>query len=335
MPVQLTEKQAQQTDGDCEMKLSKAVESYLLFARIKYASETVIHYEKTLRKVIEHLNDCELESITEEDLQRYFYFLMTQYKPHRFLKPGQEPTVMSAAGVDGYWKAIRSFYSWAENALQSKRPDKAIPQPKYKLAEVKAFSKDEMENLIYYAEWMKKTSGEGANKRSYRMHRPSYKRDVALFKFLLDTGLRIGELCRVKIRDVDLNKGTVIVRPFGSGQKTKPRTVYFGQSTQHSIWLFLSDQERSEGDSLFGLTEKSVRQLMRSIEVQSKIEDVHPQRFRHTFAIEFLRNNRDPFTLMRLLGHSSLDMSNHYLDILDTDIAYSHSGASPVDRNKL
>jgi integrase/recombinase XerD len=335
MPAQLTEKQVLRTDGNCEMKLSEAIDKYLLFARLKYAEETVVHYRKTLQKVIEHLDDPEVEGITQVDLQRYFYFLKTEYKPHRFLKPDQEPTVMSPAGLDGYWKAIRSFYSWAENALQTQRPDLAVPQPKYKLAEVKAFSQDEMKKLIYYSEWMNVTRGEGEKKQTYRMHRPGFERDVALLKFMFDTGLRIGELCRVKVGDVDLETGTVIVRPFGSGQKTKPRTVYLGNSTKQSLWRFLANHNHEKNELLFGLTEKSTRQLLHSIGTRSKVEDVHPQRFRHTFAIEFLRNNRDPFTLMRLLGHSTLDMSKHYLDILDTDLAHSHSDASPVDRNKL
>lgn len=315
------------------MKLSKAVEGYLLFASTKYAAATVEHYQKTLIKVIEHLNDPDVETISVQDLQRYFIFLKTQYKPHRFLGAGQEPRIMSDAGLEGYWKALRSFFEWAEQSLQTSRPDKAIPQPKYRLPEVKAFTPEEMKKLLYAAEWKDATRKE--TNKTYRMHRSTYKRDVALIKFMLDTGLRVGEICRVKFRDINLQSGQVIVAPFGSGQKTKPRTVFLGKSANHSVWLYSASKDFEPDDSFFGLIEKSIRQLLRSIGEKAEVKNVHPHRFRHTFAIEFLRNQRDPFTLMRLLGHSNLQMTNHYLELLDTDLARFHKSGSPVDNNKL
>lgn len=316
------------------MKLSKALEGYLLFARTKYAAATVIHYEKTLRKVVEHLDDPELESITTEDLQRYFHFLKTEYKPHRFLRPGQEPTIMSDAGVDGYWKAIRSFFTWSERTLRSNRPDKEIPQPKYVLKEVEAFTPIEIKKLLYTAEWMNVTREKKEKKTTFRMHCHHYKRDVALVMFMLDTGLRIGELCRVRCHDVDQENGTVIVRPFGKSIKSKPRTVFLGKEATHSLWVYMASREYTKDDRLFELTEKSIRQLLHSLGTRTGIDDVHPHKFRHTFAIEFLRNNHDPFSLMRLLGHTNLEMSNHYLNILNTDLARLHSHASPVDNLK-
>ena len=316
------------------MIFSKAVEGYLLFARTRYAKATADHYEQTLQKVTEHFGSRELDSIGVEDLQRYFNFLRNEYKPHRFMKPDQQPTLMTDAGVEGYWKAIRSFYQWAENALQSKRPDKAIPQPKYRLPEVQAFSPDEMRKLLNAAEWTMGVKSKNGN--TYRMHRPMYKRNVALIKLMFDTGLRIGEISRLKIKDVDITNGSIVVAPFGTGQKTKPRMVYLGKSALHSMWLYLAEREDNDPtESLFGTNVRSLRSLIRSIGVNAGVDNCHPHRFRHTFAIEFLRKSRDPFTLMRLLGHSNLEMSNHYLEILQSDLKDFHKMGSPVDNNKL
>ena len=168
------------------------------------------------------------------------------------------------------------------------------------------------------------------------MKRPTAARDKALLLLLLDTGLRVGEVNRLKIMDVDLSNGEVHVRPYGSGQKTKPRTVYLGKAARRSMWLYLSrlDEPRKD-ESLFRQTTGNIRSLLYRMGERANVQDVYPHRFRHTFAVQFLRNGGDVFTLQRILGHSSLDMVRRYLALADADSAEAHRKASPADRWRL
>ena len=154
--------------------------------------------------------------------------------------------------------------------------------------------------------------------------------------FLLDTGVRLGELCRVKIQDINLEDGAVLIAPFSSGQKTMPRYVYLGQTTRKFLWRYLANEEKPRPEDLvFGLPAKTTRNIIEKIAKQAAVINCHPHRFRHTFAIEYIRNGGDPFTLQRLLGHSTLDMVRHYVNVVETDKKRMHDKASPADVWKL
>jgi integrase/recombinase XerD len=277
------------------------------------------------------MGNVQVEEITPNDLNKLMGYLKNDYVPHRMCNDTGEK--ISAVTLADYWKVIRCFFKWANDDLGIPRPDTKLVRPKYKLKEVKAFSQEDLKRLMVAAEWSREFTIQG--KGSHRRRRPSASRDIALLKFMLDTGLRLGELSRVKREDVDLETGQVMVIPFGSGLKSRPRMVYLGNSARKALWLYLAKNPKVPSDNLFGLSAKRIRAIIWDIGKCAGVDHCHPHRFRHTFAIEFLRNQKDPYALQRLLGHSTMDMTRHYLDIVEEDLRRVHGSASPVDKMKL
>lgn len=118
--------------------------------------------------------------------------------------------------------------------------------------------------------------------------------------------------------------------------------VYMGKRVQKELWKYLLNRPKGiKKDPLFlsayekRLSADSVKHMLDRIAKRAEVDHVHPHVFRHTFAIQYLRNNGDIFTLQRLLGHSSLEMVKRYLALAQTDMETAHRRASPVDNWRL
>ncbi|HUM64173.1 MAG TPA: tyrosine-type recombinase/integrase, partial [Anaerolineaceae bacterium] len=125
----------------------------------------------------------------------------------------------------------------------------------------------------------------------------------------------------------------------GGAKGGKGRTVFIGKSTRRAVWRYLADREdRDDPESPVFINRgnhpfnsNSLRHLIVRLAEKAGVKGAHPHKFRHTFAITYLRSGGDVFTLQALLGHSSLDMVRHYAQIAEMDIERVHRKASPVD----
>lgn len=313
------------------MRLSEAVKSYIIFAQAKYSGDIVLRYKNFLLKVIELLNDPDMDAIIETTEKSFFELLTKEINKQRYLKTSQEPTRLLDIDFESSTEALRSFSSWIEANLTAPTPRKAILQRKLGIEPIKAFTPEEVKRLFDAAEWMIVYNSNGETTHLFHIHRQNYERDVALLEFLLDTGITVSELCRIAIGDVNIETGNVVVKPFANRSKNKSRTVYLGASARQSIRRYLGDRSSNKEEYLFVLSEAGVRKILQNIGKKAKVDDVQPKRFRATFATKFLRINKDPYTLMQLLGHSGFDATRHYLDLLDSDFPSTNSFGSPSD----
>jgi site-specific recombinase XerD len=83
------------------------------------------------------------------------------------------------------------------------------------------------------------------------------------------------------------------------------------------------------------LTGNSMKLAFARLAQRSGVRRLHAHLCRHTFATRFLTNGGDVFTLQQILGHSTLEMVRHYVNLAASDIIINHRRCSPLDRLKL
>lgn len=314
------------------MRFSQAIQGYQLAALSNdYSPLTIFVYLSALKVLCEFLGDPELNSITETDLQRFIVYLRTKYRT-------DEGTELSTASMHRYWKSIRSFWKWAEVHLHSGRPDRNLPMPRHQNREIIPYTEDEIKRLLQACDSSAIIHKDG--KKPYRFTIPTAKRNRAITLVLLDTGLRASELCRVRVQDVNLETGEILIRPWRVG-KTRARVVVIGKQTRKALWHYLAERNPDPSEFVFvtedgkPISRYTLCSLYDRLGKRAGVSGAHPHRFRHTFAIQYLRNGGDVFTLQRLLGHSTMEMVKRYLTLAQTDTAEAHRRASPVDNWRL
>lgn len=171
------------------------------------------------------------------------------------------------------------------------------------------------------------------------VNRPTALRDRSIILLLFDTGIRASELCALTIADYDTDRGRLIVR---HGKGDKPRYLYPGDRTRKTLWRYLAERtDAKPNEPLFATRTKQhidrgyLRSMLKRLGDKASVSNVFPHRFRHTFAISFLRAGGRIEELQKILGHESLDMVLHYARLAEIDIERAGRDHSPADKWKL
>lgn len=151
-------------------------------------------------------------------------------------------------------------------------------------------------------------------------------KERALIEFLLASGVRVSELSQMDITDVNFNDLKVHVR-FGKG--SKERITYLTPVARQHLKKYLASRSdvvlalfiNAKGDRL---QSSGIQFILKQIEKRSGVTNVHPHRFRRTFATKLAARGMDVQEIRALLGHSDINTTMRYVYTNDDQIKSSY-----------
>ena len=271
-----------------------------------------------------HGGEIKIQDLTVQDGREFLRDLMNRdvkYRDHPMMK--QVKGKLKIQYIHGCGRAVRSFSTFAneegyleENVMRKlKLPPlpKTFPEP---------LTEAEIEKVLY-------ASLENTQERL---------RNYAIMMLFLDTGIRLSELVNLKLSKVDLAGGEMVI--FGKG--SKERRVPIGSQAKKALIDYMAHERGeaanpSDEDQLFlnedqnPVTCNVVEKVLQRIKKAANVPKLHPHICRHTFSVRFLMNGGDVFSLQKILGHTSLEMTRKYVNLASGDVKEMHRRFSPMD----
>lgn len=152
------------------------------------------------------------------------------------------------------------------------------------------------------------------------------KRERALIEFLLASGVRVSELVQMEVQDINRNTFAVHVR---HGKGDKERITYINTVAMRHLLSYLDSRPES-GTALFfnkdhkPLQDGGVRKMVARIGSRAGVSNVHPHRFRRTFATGLARRGMNIQEVQKLLGHSGVNTTMKYVNVDDNKVMASY-----------
>ena len=161
-------------------------------------------------------------------------------------------------------------------------------------------------------------------------------RDYTIILTFLESGMRLRELCDLRLSDVDFDDR--VLRVFGKNQSF--RYVPFQAKYAGILRQYIKVRGKSTTDKLFithdddPIKGRTVQDALRKYGKRAGIPPdvrVSPHTFRHTFAKWYIQNGGDPFSLQKILGHSTMDMVRTYVNMFGKELDEAHRKFSPLN----
>lgn len=312
------------------MLYSEALHGYWLEKRRGFSRHTVSEYSVTFRRLGEFVGpEAHIEHINTGVLRAFLNHLVEQFK-------------LSEKSLCNAWTALSSLWTWAEGELSIPHMIRGrIKRPQYRSPQIETYTQTEVQAMLNACEqampWRTKHG------KAVHQARPTGLRDKAIILTLVDTGLRASELCNLTVADYDAESGQIRVK---QGKGKKDRIVYASDNCRRAIWKYLTKRsKRKPADPLFAtqtnqhIERNALRHMIQSAATRAGIRQstisVTVHRFRHTFAVNFLRNGGNVIALQELLGHERLETIRIYVKLAELDLQHAQSQASVADAWRL
>jgi site-specific recombinase XerD len=228
---------------------------------------------------------------------------------HRFL--AELPPTLSDFTRNGYARVLKAFLHYcAREDLVPERLAKRIQMPKMPQKVIEVFTPSQIKLLMAAA--------------SHEATQVLTHRDQAIMAVLLDTGIRASELCGLTIEQVQFAPGDCYVQVMGKGRKE--RQVGLGERSRTEVHRWLHRYRTAQPDERRVFLNRNGRPLTRHglDQLLYRCRDfagpqhfasvrVSAHTFRHTMACAYLEAGGDLYKLSRLLGHTSVSVTEHYL----------------------
>lgn len=255
--------------------------------------KTIAYYKATLQHMESWLSKP-IAHVSSDDLRKY----LSEYE----LERGS-----SKVTIDNIRRIFSSFFSWLEDEdYIVKSPVRKIKRVKTAVKAKETLSDEELEALRDSCD---------------------SKRDLAMVDLLASTGMRVGELIRLDIDDVDIQGRECVV----TGKGNKQRPVYFDARTKLHLTAYL-DSRIDDNPALFvslnGRTQRlsvcTIEKRIKALGEKAQVGRVHPHKFRRTLATHAIDKGMPIEQVQKLLGHSKIETTMHYAMVNQSNVKASH-----------
>lgn len=255
--------------------------------------KTLQYYEDTLARTLATVGKP-IGAIESDDLRRY----LNDYEATRNT---------SKVTIDNIRRIMSSFFTWLEDEdYIVKSPVRRIHRVKTAQVAKETLSDEELETLRDACE---------------------KSRDLAVVDLLASTGMRIGELVRLDIADVNLQERECIV----TGKGNKQRPVYFDARAKLHLAEYLETRADNNSALFVSLDSKAKRITVGGMELRLRnlgkkagVSRVHPHKFRRTLATHAIDKGMPIEQVQKLLGHAKIDTTMHYAMVNQNNVKASH-----------
>lgn len=254
-----------------------------------------------------------IEELSVQDVRRFRVFLASKVDEHGM--------TLKRVTQNYYVIAIRSFLKFLiKQDIKTLEPTK-IDLPKVESRSLKFLEREQIDRLVTSVDTSKE---EGM-------------RDRAMLELLFSTGLRVSELCKLNIQQVNLER-----REFGViGKGGRARVVFISDRAAEWVERYLANRQddfkplfirysgkkiEENGGEKMRLTPRSVERMVKKYVKVAKIPvDATVHTLRHSFATDLLTNGADLRSVQEMLGHKNIATTQIYTHITNKQLRDVHS----------